>query len=62
MRDDVDPAFLAPLSMEQLTTLLTKVDATLEEGRALREKILQTMQARRDDPVWPEALPLPNRR
>jgi hypothetical protein len=45
--DYVDPAFLAPLNLDQLTKLLEKVDLTLEEGRELREKIVRAMYERR---------------
>ena len=55
MSDQAEPAFLAPLTMEQLTSLLTQVDAALAEGRALREKIVRTMNARRNIPQHPEA-------
>lgn len=45
--DYVDPAFLAPLNLDQLTKLLAKVDVTLAEGRELREKIARAMHERR---------------
>jgi hypothetical protein len=45
--DYVDPAFLAPLNLDQLAKLLKKVDLTLEEGRELREKIVRAMYERR---------------
>ena len=54
MSDYVDPAFLAPLNLEQLTRLLANVDSTLAEGRALREKIARAIQERRNLPIWPD--------
>jgi len=54
MSEARDAAALAPLSMEQLASLLAKVDATLAEGRALREKIVRAMEERRS-PAWPHS-------
>jgi hypothetical protein len=60
--DYVDPAFLAPLNLEQLRNLLAKVDSTLAEGRELREKIVRAMDERRDRPIWPETARSPKHR
>ena len=60
--DYVDPAFLAPLKLEELRSLLARVDSTLAEGRELREKIVRAMEERRARPVWPETVRSPEPR
>jgi hypothetical protein len=60
--DYTDPAFLAPLNLDQLRNLLAKVDSTLAEGRELREKIVRAMEERRDRPVWPHTVRSPEPR
>jgi hypothetical protein len=57
-----DPAFLAPLNLDQLRNLLAKVDSTLAEGRELREKIVKAMEERRARPFWPETVRSPDHR
>ena len=62
MSEYTDPAFLAPLNLDQLRNLLAKVDSTLAEGRELREKIVKAMDERRERPFWPEAVRSPKHR
>ena len=57
MSDNADSAALLPFNLEQLRTLLDKLDAVLAEGRVLREKIVRTMLERRDAPMWPDDPP-----